>query len=232
MDSPARLARIGARAAEEVPDGSLIGLGSGSTAEAMVRALAERVAGGLRITGVATSSATAALASSLGIPLRQLSEIDMLDLCIDGADEIDPALNLVKGRGGALLHEKLVAVRARRLIIIASLEKLVDRLGSRLPIPVEVVPFGWRHTAERVRALSLEPTLRMVVSDTPFVTDGGHHILDCTSGPIHAPATMAEALKGVTGVVDHGLFIGMADLALTIDEHGIITEHVPGARSA
>lgn len=230
MDSAARLARIGARAAGEVPDGALVGLGSGSTAEAMVRALGERVAAGLRITGVATSSSTAALASSLGIPLRQLSEIDMLDLCIDGADEIDPALNLVKGRGGALLYEKLVAVRARRLIIIASSEKLVDRLGTRLPLPVEVVPFGWRHTAGRVRDLGLDPVLRTETGDRPFVTDGGHHILDCTGRPIDDPEALANALKGVTGVIDHGLFAGMADLALTIDEAGGITEHTPRHR--
>lgn len=231
MDNADRLARIGERAADEIPQGALVGLGSGSTAEAMVRALGARVEAGLRITGVATSSRTAALATSFGIPLRQLSEIDMLDLCIDGADEIDPALNLVKGRGGALLYEKLVAIRARRLVIIASSEKLVDRLGSRLPIPVEVVPFGWRHTAERVRDLGLEPVLRMVAGDRPFLTDGGHHLLDCTDAPIDAPAAMAEVLKGVTGVVEHGLFVGMADLALTIDERGLITEHAPGSRS-
>lgn len=232
MDSAERLVRLGERAAAEIPERALVGLGSGSTAEAMVRALGNRVAAGFRMTGVATSSRTAGIANALGIPLRQISEIDMLDLCIDGADEIDPSLNLVKGRGGALLYEKLVAVRARRYVIIASSEKLVDRLGSRLPIPVEIVPFGWQHTAERVRALDLEPTLRMGTGNTPFVTDGGHHILDCRCQPIDDPGTLAMALKGITGVVEHGLFVGMAELALTIDEHGNIAEHVPNSRSA
>lgn len=227
MDSSDRLRRIGQRAAAEIPDGAIVGLGSGTTAEAMVRALGVRVAAGLRLTGVATSSRTAALASSLDIPMKPLSSIDQLDLCIDGADEIDPALNLVKGRGGALLHEKLVAVQARRLVIIAASEKLVDHLGSRLPLPVEVIPFGWRHTADRIRALGLAPTRRMLADGTPFLTDGGHYILDCIGLELETPAAMAPALKAVTGVVDHGLFIGMADLALTIDEHEVISEHRP-----
>lgn len=226
MDSADRLARIGERAADEVPDGALVGLGSGSTAEAMIRALGRRVAAGLRMTGVATSSRTAALASESGIALRQLSDIDWLDLCIDGADEIDPRLDLIKGRGGALLHEKLVAVRARRLVIIASSEKLVDRLGMRLPLPVEVVPFGRRHTTERIRDLGLVPVPRTGSDGSPFVTDGGHHIMDCAGGPFDDAAALATALKGVTGVVDHGLFIGIADMALTIDESGAISEHV------
>jgi ribose 5-phosphate isomerase A len=230
MSSAERLERIGERAASEISEGALVGLGSGSTAEAMVWALGKRVAAGLRMTGVATSSRTAELASSLAIPLRQLSEIDSLDLCIDGADEIDPALNLIKGRGGALLHEKLVAVSARRLIIIASSEKLVERLGTRLPLPVEVVPFGWQHTARRVGDLGLDPVLRMAAGDAPFTTDGGHHILDCTGGPFDNPATLANALKQVTGVVDHGLFVGMADLALTIDAAGRIQEHATQSR--
>lgn len=227
MDDDRRLARIGEHAAALVHDGALVGLGSGSTAEAMVRALGGRVASGLRVTGVATSSRTKALAQEFGIPLRLLSESGPLDLCIDGADEIDPDLNLVKGRGGALLHEKLVAVRARRLVIIASSEKLVDRLGSRYPIPVEVVPFGWQHTADRIRALGLEPVLREDPGGVPFLTDGGHHILDCRSEPIPDPVALATALKLVTGVVEHGLFIGMAGRALTIDEAGAITDHAP-----
>lgn len=230
MDSAERLARIGERAADEIPDGAIVGLGSGSTAESMVRALGRRVAGGLRLTGVATSSRTAALASESGIALCQLSEVDWLDLCIDGADEIDPRLDLVKGRGGALLHEKLVAVQARRLVIIASSEKLVGRLGIRLPLPVEVVPFGRRHTTERIRDLGLVPLLRTGSDGSPFVTDGGHHILDCTGGPFDDAAALAAALKSVTGVVDHGLFIGIADLALTIDESGEISEHIAEPR--
>lgn len=230
MNSAERLERIGERAAAEIADGSLVGLGSGSTAEAMIRALGRRVAAGLRVTGVATSSRTANLASSLAIPLCQLDEMESLDLSIDGADEIDPALNLIKGRGGALLHEKLVAESAHRLVIIASSEKLVERLGTRLPLPVEVVPFGWQHTARRIGDLGLVPQLRTEAGNAPFLTDGGHHILDCTGDPFQDPWAMSQALKAVTGVIDHGLFVGMANLALTIDEAGDITEHTPQAQ--
>ncbi len=225
MDSAERLKRLGERAVCEIRDGARVGLGSGSTAESMIRALGSRVAAGLRITGVATSAQTSDLAASLSVPLCPLSEVDRLDLCIDGADEIDPALNLIKGRGGALLYEKLVAERADRLVIIASSEKLVDRLGTRLPVPVEVVPFGWQHTADRIRELGLDPVLRMGPDDTPFNTDGGHHILDCSGGPYDDPISVAKAVKQMTGVVDHGFFIGMADLALTVDDAGNIAEH-------
>lgn len=202
----------------------VVGLGTGSTAEAMLHALGDRVASGLRITGVATSVRTATLANELRIPIRDLDHIDTLDVCIDGADEIDPDLNLVKGRGGALLYEKLVARRAKRLVIIASSEKLVARLGMRQPVPVEVIPRGWSHTAGTVAALGLKPDLRLGPEGDPYLTDGGHYILDCTTEPIADPAALAASLKLITGVVDHGLFIAMADLALTVDETGAIEE--------
>ncbi|HVL24171.1 MAG TPA: ribose-5-phosphate isomerase RpiA [Thermomicrobiales bacterium] len=222
-----RLTRLGGAAAGRIEDGMLVGLGTGSTAEAMVQALGARVGGGLSITGVATSFRTAELARSFGIPLKELAEIDRLDLCIDGADEIDPALNLVKGRGGALLFEKLVARRADRYLIIATDEKLVDRLGVRMPLPVEIVPTGWTHTAEAIAALGLAPGLRRIDGGTAYLTDGGHYIVDCAWPDDHQfdPATLAAALKALTGVVDHGLFIGMADTALTVDAAGAITEH-------
>jgi ribose 5-phosphate isomerase A len=222
-----RLTRLGGAAAGRIEDGMLVGLGTGSTAEAMVQALGARVGGGLSITGVATSFRTAELARSFGIPLKELAEIDRLDLCIDGADEIDPALNLVKGRGGALLFEKLVARRADRYLIIATDEKLVDRLGVRMPLPVEIVPTGWTHTAEAIAALGLAPELRRIDGGTAYLTDGGHYIVDCAWPDDHQfdPATLAAALKALTGVVDHGLFIGMADTALTVDAAGAITEH-------
>ena len=165
----------------------------------MLVALAARVRGGLRVTGVATSDQTTARAGELGIPLLPLDEIERLDLCIDGADEIDPELNLVKGRGGALLYEKLVAERAERLIIIASAEKLVDRLGTRLPLPVEVIPFGYIHTQHAISELGLIPELRMTTGGSPFVTDGGHFILDCQANGIDDPKTLAVVLKGKTG---------------------------------
>jgi ribose 5-phosphate isomerase A len=231
MDSAQRLWRIGERAAAEIQDGALVGLGTGSTADAMLAALGERVRDGLKVTGVATSVQTATRAAELGIPLAELDEIERLDLCIDGADEIDPYLNVVKGRGGALLYEKLVAARAERLIIIASEEKLVEQLGTRLPLPVEVVPFGFRHTERAVASLGLDPALRTGADGSPFVTDGGHYILDCGVEGIADPESLAAALKAITGVVDHGLFVGMATLALTVDDAGAVTEHRPRTRA-
>lgn len=227
MNNEERLARLGIEAAGRVEDGMLVGLGTGSTAEAMVNALGERVAAGLNITGVATSHVTADQATSLGIPLMLLEDIDRLDVCIDGADEIDPGLNLVKGRGGALLFEKLVARRADRYLIISTNEKLIDHLGSRMALPVEIVPVGWTHTAEGIVELNMRPVLRQKGDGSPYVTDGGHYIVDCAWPTDHQvdPGSLAEALKALTGVVDHGLFIGMADMALTIDEAGEITEH-------
>lgn len=226
MDNAARLQALGVEAASRVDDAMLVGLGTGSTAEAMIHALGTRVAAGLSVTGVATSLRSAELARSYAIPLRELADIDRIDLCIDGADEIDPALNLVKGRGGALLFEKLVARRADRYLIIATDEKLVPKLGLRMPLPVEVVPVGWTHTAEAIGELGLAPALRKV-GDQPYVTDGGHYIVDCAWPDDHQfdPATLATAIKALTGVVDHGLFIAMADTALTVDPAGVITEH-------
>lgn len=224
VDDAERLRRIGERAASEVQDESVVGLGTGSTADAMLHALGERVASGLRMFGVATSARTAARANELHIPLRELDEVEFLDLCIDGADEIDPDLNLVKGRGGALLYEKLVARQAKRLVIIASSEKLVAHLGTRLPLPVEVIPLGWSHTARSVAALGFSSELRRGSSGDPFTSDGGHYILDCTSESLADPAAIAASLKLITGVVDHGLFVGMADTALTVDETGAVNE--------
>jgi ribose 5-phosphate isomerase A len=230
METQERLRILAARAAAIVQPGMVLGLGSGTTAEAFVRALSERVRGGLNVTGVATSSRTARLASELGIPLVEIDEIERLDLGIDGADEIDPNLNLVKGRGGALLWEKLVAQACDDYFVIAASEKLVDRLGTRTPVPVEIISYGWAQTAARVESLGCEAHLRFdPARDAPFVTDGGHFIVDCATGPILDPESFAYALKAVTGVVDHGLFIGIADWALTVDGAGIVSEHrAPG----
>ena len=233
MDASARLERIGGRAADEVTSGMIVGLGTGSTASAFVRALGERVADGLDMVGIPTSVETADLARSVGIRLTNLEAVDRIDLCVDGADEIDPALNVVKGRGGALLHEKLVARRADRYIIIASAEKLVDQLGTRLALPVEVIPVGWNHTARELERLGLEPALRLHPSgdpERPYVTDGMHYILDCATHGIDDPAHLGIAIKQVTGVVDHGLFVGMADSAITIDEAGTLQTHEPAGR--
>jgi ribose 5-phosphate isomerase A len=226
MNNAERLSRLGHEAANRIEDGMLVGLGTGSTAEAMVNALGKRVAKGLSITGVATSRYTANQASSLGIPLTELSDIDRLDLCIDGADEIDPGLCLVKGRGGALLFEKLVARRADHYLIIATDEKLVEHLGTRMALPVEIVSVGWRHTAESILELGMRPTLRTTDDGSPYISDGGHYIVDCAWPEENQvdPGSLAGALKALTGVVDHGLFINMANIALTIDEAGEITE--------
>ena len=226
MDDASRLRLIGERAAEEIPDGAFVGLGTGSTAMAMLEALAERVRDGLQVTGVATSESTRVACARLGIRLVELDEIDRLDLCIDGADEIDPDLNVVKGRGGALLYEKLVAMRALRLVIIANSEKLVDRLGTRLPLPVEVIPFGYLHTKMLIEDLGLNPELRVNDDATPYITDGGHYIFDCDTDGIGNAAELALQLKSMTGVVDHGLFVGMVDQVFTIDAEGTISSLV------
>ncbi|MCA9832706.1 MAG: ribose-5-phosphate isomerase RpiA [Thermomicrobiales bacterium] len=218
------LTLIGTHAANLVEDGMVVGLGTGSTAAAMVDALGARAQDGLRVTGVATSIFTQQQAESYGIRVVDLADVDRLDLCIDGADEIDPALNLVKGRGGALLFEKLVARQADHYVIIAAADKLVDRLGVRMPLPVEIVPIGWNHTAARISDLGLQPTLRMD-GDEMYLTDGRHAIVDCT-WPEEGldPVQLAHDLKAITGVVDHGLFIGMADVAVTVDKDGVISE--------
>ncbi|HEV2129274.1 MAG TPA: ribose-5-phosphate isomerase RpiA [Thermomicrobiales bacterium] len=225
MDTNTRLERIGAQAAGEVQPGMIVGLGTGSTASAFVRALGARVAEGLSITGVPTSTETERLARSLNIPLTELNRVDVIDLCIDGADEIDPALNVVKGRGGALLFEKLVARRTDRYIIIAADDKLVNRLGTRLPLPVEIVPMGWQHTARELERIGLGPVLRTGTDGNSFVTDSGHYIVDCETGGIEDAPALASKIKAITGVVDHGLLIGLVDLAMTIDATGRITTH-------
>ena len=222
MDDAARLARLAERAAAEVQDGMTLGLGTGSTADAFLHALGARVAGGLKISGVPTSRRTRQLATELGIPVREFDEVDKLDLGIDGADEIDPELNLIKGRGGALLYEKLVAKICDRYLVIASAEKLVRALGARLSLPVEVIPYGWRHTQARVALLAGVPTLRLV-DEQPYLTDGGHYILDCRTGPIMDSFSLDFALKASTGVVDHGLFIGIATEAMVVDADGEVT---------
>jgi len=233
MDDAERLAALARRAADEVTPGMTLGLGSGSTAEAVVRELGARVAAGLAVRGVPTSERTATLARDVGIPLLGLDEVDGIDLGIDGADEIDPNLDLVKGRGGALLHEKLVALACARFVVVAAAEKLVERLGTRMPLPVEVIPFGARRTAVRLEKLGLRPALRVrsgVSAETgmlgtarvPFVTDGGHHLLDCDVAPIADAAGLAAAIKATAGVVEHGLFVGIADRALVVEADGVV----------
>lgn len=197
-------------AAALIEPGMVVGLGSGTTAELAVHALGRRVNEGLRFTGVPTSRATEAIARTYGIPMKRLDERVRLDLYIDGADEVDPELNLVKGHGGALLREKLVASASQRFVVIVDQSKLVERLGERAPIPVEVVQFGWPTTKLRLEELGLLSYLRHSEHDRPYVTTNHNYILDC-----HAPGTFdlavsADAIKLQVGVVEHGLFLGMA----------------------
>jgi len=203
-------------AAALVEDGMVVGLGSGSTASLAVAAVGRRVAQGLRIVAVPTSEKTAGQARDLGIPLVTLDDRDRIDLTIDGADEIERgSLDLVKGLGGALLREKIVASVSRRLVIVADESKLVDRLGAGgLPIPVEVVPFGWQTTARRLRALGAEWTQRLDTGGQPFVTDGGHLILDCRFQVLDSARALQQRLDGMVGVVEHGIFAGMTSEAI------------------
>jgi ribose 5-phosphate isomerase A len=202
------------RAVEQVEDGMRLGLGTGSTARHVLDVLGERLArGDLRdIVGVPTSSATSEYAGRLGIPLVTLDAVSSLDLAIDGADEFDPSLNLIKGLGGALLWEKVVAAAARRLVIVVDESKRVQRLGERVPVPVEVVPYGWRTQLARFEATGAQPVLRTTRDGATFVTDGGHYIIDCRfAGGINDVYTVEQSLRRPPGVVETGLFLGMAD---------------------
>lgn len=213
--------RAGFKAAEFVEDGMSVGLGTGSTAFWMVERLGERVRAGLRVRCVPTSRRTEEQARALGIPLVSLGEAASLDLAIDGADEIGPGLALIKGGGGALLREKLVAGAARRFVVIADASKRVDVLG-RFPLPVEVVPFAWELTARRVSAVTnAEAVLRRAEGGEVYLTDNGNYILDCRCGTIPDPARTERELKALAGVVESGLFVGMADLAVVADGGGV-----------
>jgi ribose 5-phosphate isomerase A len=207
-------------AAGLVSDGMTVGLGSGTTSEIAVNLLGQRFRQGLRFVGVPTSARTAEIAQSYGVPLRRLDERSHLDIYIDGADEFDPELNLVKGRGGALMREKLVASASARFVVIVDESKRVTHLGEKAPIPVEVIQFGWPTTRHRLELLGLTCELRG--DDQPYTTSNGNYILDCRpTAPIDlADPEVARAIKLQTGVVDHGLFLGMAALVAVGKENG------------
>lgn len=215
-----------ARALEQVQDGMKLGLGTGSTAKHFVELLGERVAGGLRVVGVPTSEATRAQAEACKIPLTTLDEVDRLDLTVDGADELDAALNLIKGGGGALLREKIVAAASDRMIVIADDTKWVDVLG-RYPLPVEVIPFGLAATQRAMAAafaqigVSGQMGLRKGADGHVFVTDGGHWIIDAHLGRITDAPRLAGLLSLIPGVVEHGLFIGLASTAILAGAQGV-----------
>ena len=227
--SEAQKRAAGVAAADLVEAGMTVGLGTGTTAAHFVRALAARK---LDVTGVATSEATAALARSLGLRVADLDEVEEIQLTVDGADEIGPDLSLIKGGGAALLREKLVWTASKRCVVIADASKRVDRLGA-FPLPIEVVAFGHTDTAQRIAAvlaeqgIAVRPRLRLgaltLKGDIPVRTDSGNLIYDAPCGAIGHPAALAAALKIVTGVVDHGLFLGLAERALIGTDAGVAT---------
>ena len=225
MDARALKIEAARQALTHVEDGMRLGIGTGSTAEEFVRLLAQKVAAGMSVIGVPTSERTAALCRELGVALSTLDETPHLDLTIDGADEIDPQLALIKGGGGALLREKIVAAASDRMVVIADSSKLVDVLG-RFPLPIEVNPFGLRATELAVvkaagdLGLTGPLTLRMT-GNAPFVTDGGHFILDASFGRIPDTRALSDALHAIPGVVEHGLFLGLADVAVVADAGGV-----------
>ncbi|MCI0639729.1 MAG: ribose-5-phosphate isomerase RpiA [Gemmataceae bacterium] len=218
------------RALELVPDGARIGLGSGRAAQAFVRALGERVrSGAAHVRGVPTSEETAALARQVGIPLATLAEVGELDLTVDGADEVDPYFDLIKGYGRALVREKIVAAASRRLIILVGGEKLVPKLGTRGKLPVEVTPFALPLCERRLGELGCRP-IPDRRGENLFVTDNGNHIIDCQIGPIPDAPRLEMNIRAIPGVVGTGLFLGMADTVLVGDQSSfqLIEEKRPG----
>ena len=215
--------RAAAAAAELITDGMVLGLGTGTTASYLVQILGERVRQGLRIQGVPTSEATRQLAVAEGVPLTTLEEQPVLDLCLDGADEVDPELNLIKGGGGALLREKIVASAARQRIIMVDVSKCVDCLGA-FPLAVEVIPFGWEVTRRQLEQFGGVPTLRQR-EGKPFVTDQGHYIIDCALSQIEDAPRLNHQLNQLPGVVENGLFVDMTDRLIIGSPDGIAEKH-------
>jgi ribose 5-phosphate isomerase A len=208
-------------AAALVTDGMVVGLGTGSTAMLAIEALIRRVGEGLQIVAIPTSERSAAQARAGGIVLTDFAANPSIDLTIDGADEVERgSLDLVKGLGGALLREKIVAAASARLVIVADSLKLVDRLGATTAIPVEAVPFGWEATARHIEELGGVP-LRRMSDGKPFLTDGGNFILDCQFGPVERPALLDAKLQGIVGVIETGFFIGRTSEVLVADEGGV-----------
>ena len=224
MDADAQKEAAARRALDFVEPGMTLGLGTGSTAAKFVALLGDRVKAGLNVVGVPTSETTRAQAAAIGIPLTTLDDTPYLDLTVDGADEIDADLRLIKGGGGALLREKIVAAASERMLVIADASKRVVTLG-RFPLPVEVVTFGLGATRRMIEresaALGCHGEIALRGGRNPYVTDCGNYILDCAFGRIDDPDALAAALDGMPGVVEHGLFIGMADAAVIAGPSGV-----------
>jgi ribose 5-phosphate isomerase A len=210
-----------ARAVDFVMPGMVLGLGSGSTAELVLETLAARVAQGLHVVGIPSSQRTEARARQLGLTLTDFAAHRRIDLTIDGADEVERGtLNLIKGRGGALLREKIVACASARMIVVVDAAKLVDRLGMLVPLPVEIIPFGWQVTFDRLVESGATPTLRCIDA-APFVTDGGNYVADCVFPAIADPAALQKRLAAMTGVVESGLFIALAGTVVVGGPSGV-----------
>jgi len=227
MDAREMKIKAAEAALAHVEDGMRLGIGTGSTAEEFVRLLAEKVAGGLRVEGVPTSERTARLCLELGVPLKSLDELPELDLTIDGADEVDSRLRLIKGGGGALLREKIVACASKRMIVIADETKVVETLGA-FKLPIEVNPFGLVATRIAIEKLATRLGLSGAIDlrasgDGTFTTDGGHYILDASFGRIPDADALARNLNDIPGVVEHGLFINIASLAVIAGPAGART---------
>jgi ribose 5-phosphate isomerase A len=222
MTDPNVAKRAAARvAADLVVDGMKLGLGSGSTFQMVLERLAERMrTEQLKITGVPTSASTAAAAQQLGIPLLSMVEVERLDLAIDGADEVDPQKNMIKGGGAAHVREKIVAAAAKEMLVVVDDQKLVEVLGRKFQLPVEVQQFGWKQTERAIAATGCKPTLRRAAGDEPLVTDNGNYIIDCKYEGIDDPAWLHSHLNSLPGVVDNGLFVGMAGRIVVGDAQG------------
>ena len=223
-------AALAQAALAHVRSGQVVGLGSGQAATAFVRALGREVKAGLEVRAVPTSEAVAGLAGRLGIPLVSLDEAPVIDVTLDGADEVDPHLDLIKGYGGALVREKVVAAASRRLVILVGREKLVPVLGSRGTLPVEVVPFAAGFCRRRFAELGCAPVLRSA-GPTPVLSDNGNLIFDCAVGPIADPAGLDTTLRRIPGVVGTGLFVGLAQAVLVVEDGRATTLTRPGSQA-
>ncbi|MTT30509.1 ribose-5-phosphate isomerase RpiA [Terrilactibacillus sp. BCM23-1] len=211
---------VGERAADFVEDGMIVGLGTGTTIAYMVQRLGKKIQEeNLHITTVSTSNRTTKLAQSLNIPVFDLNEVKQVDLTIDGVDEFDVNFTGIKGGGGALLYEKIVAKASNRNIWIADSSKFVSKLGT-FPLPIEILPFGHQHTMRQIEEIGLTPELRMM-DDVLFITDSGHYIVDCLTGPIEDAKSLSFRLNQIPGVVENGLFIGMTDEVLLAENNGV-----------
>jgi len=210
------------RAVDFISEGMTVGLGTGSTVYYAIQKLGRRVQAGLNIRAVDTSVRSEELAHELGIKLVPFAEIDSIDITIDGADEVDPQWNLIKGGGGALLREKIVAAASKQFIVIVDESKVVNQLG-KFPLPVEVIPFGWELTVRKLTQMGLNPQMRMD-GNNPYITDNGNYIFDCHIGAIPNPAQLHEQINRVVGVVDNGLFVGYATKVIVGHQDGSVKE--------